>query len=407
MRLTSATIKTLTLPSGLSDKTYFDDDLPGFGVRVRAGGSRKWVVLYDFGGKTRKFTLGAVGTLDPGEARRRAKDILAARTLGRDPATEKQAARERASETFGALLPRYLAHKQVQLRPRSWKEVERHLMKYARPLHTRPVAAVDRRAVATLVTAIAENHGLMAAHTARGSLSGYFTWLIRAGLVDGANPVTHTNMVAQRKRRTRLLTPAELREMWTALGDDEYGDIVRLLVYTAARKSEIGNLAWSEMDFDAAEIRLPAERMKGGRPHVIPLAAPALAILKARRNNGRPFVFSRAQTGVFPGWSWRKELLDQRIAMARKAAGIAEPMAGWTLHDVRRFVSTTMHDQLGVAPHIVESILAHVGHQGGVAGVYNRALYLDERTRALQRWAEHIDALTTGKLPGKVVKLRK
>src|SRR5215471_4267900 len=115
MRLTIASIKTLTLPSGVRDKTYFDDDLPGFGVRLRDGGSRKWIVQYDFGGKTRKFTLGAVGTLEFGEARKRAKDILAARTLGRDPATEKQEARERASETFGALLPRYLAHKQVQL----------------------------------------------------------------------------------------------------------------------------------------------------------------------------------------------------------------------------------------------------------------------------------------------------
>src|SRR5262245_37386375 len=122
MRLTTATIKSLELPPGVGDKTYFDEDLPGFGVRLRLGGSRKWVVVYDFAGKTKKFTLGAVGTLDPGEARKRAKDILAARTLGRDPATEKQAARERATETFGALLPGFLAHKQVQLRPRSFKE---------------------------------------------------------------------------------------------------------------------------------------------------------------------------------------------------------------------------------------------------------------------------------------------
>src|SRR5262245_2750026 len=184
MQLTTSTIKTLTLPPGTSDKTFFCDNLPGFGIRLRSGGSRKWVVMYDFGGKTRKFTLGTVGTLELGEARRRAKDILAARTLGRDPATEKREARERASEIFGALLPRYLAHKQVQLRPRSWKEVERHLVKYGRPLHSRPVAAIDRRAIDALVTAIVENHGLMAARTARGSLSGYFTWLIRAGLVD-------------------------------------------------------------------------------------------------------------------------------------------------------------------------------------------------------------------------------
>lgn len=408
MRLTTTTIKTLTLPDGMGDKTFFDDDLPGFGVRLRAGGSRKWIVMYDFGGKTRKFTLGAVGTLDMGEARRRAKDILAARTLGRDPATEKQEARERAGETFGALLPRYLTHKQAQLRPRSFKETERHLVKYARPLHSRPVAAIDRRAIDALVTTIAEKHGPMAAHVGRASISGYFTWLIRAGLVDGANPVTLTNMVAQRKRRERLPTDDEVREIWAALGDDEYADVVRLLIYTGARKSEIGNLAWDEVDFDAAELRLPAERMKGDRPHVIPLSPSALAILEARRDNGRPHVFSRAETGAFPGWSWRKELLDGRIAAARKAAGITEPMPGFTLHDVRRYFSTTMHDVLGIPPHIVEACLAHIGHQAGVSGVYNKASYLDERRRALDRWADHVDATVSGKRrAGAVVKLRK
>jgi integrase len=408
MRLTTTTIKTLTLPPGLSDKKFFDDTLPGFAVRVRPGGSRKFVVMYDFGAKTRTMTLGAVGTLDLGEARKRAKDVLAAVRLGRDPANEKIEARERASETFGALLPRYLTHKQAELRARSFKEVERHLVKYARPLHPRPVAAIDRRAIDALVTTLAESHGLMAARTARGSLSGFFTWLVRAGLVDGANPVTLTNMVAQRKRRERLPTDDELREIWAALGDDEYGDIVRLLIYTGARKSEIGSLAWDEIDFDAAELRLPAERMKGDRPHVIPLSAPALAILEARRGNGRPYIFSRAQTGVFPGWSWRKELLDGRIAAARKAAGIAEPMPGWTLHDLRRYFSTVAHDRLGIPPHIVEACLAHVGHQAGVAGTYNKAIYLDERRRALTKWADHVDAVVTGsRRSGAVVKLRK
>src|SRR5215510_100258 len=84
MRLTSTVIQALTLPAGVADRTYFDDDLPGFGLRLRAAGSKKWVVQYDHGGKTRRLTLGPVSALDPGEARRRAKDVFAARTLGRD-----------------------------------------------------------------------------------------------------------------------------------------------------------------------------------------------------------------------------------------------------------------------------------------------------------------------------------
>src|SRR5262249_52055410 len=129
------------------------------------------------------MTLGAVGALDPGEARRRAKDVLAARTLGRDPAAEKQETRGRAIETFGALLPRYLAFKQSELRPRSYQETTRHLRQYARPLHARPVADINRRAVAALVASLATKCGPTAAKCARASLSGYFAWLAREGLI--------------------------------------------------------------------------------------------------------------------------------------------------------------------------------------------------------------------------------
>jgi Arm DNA-binding domain len=69
MKLTAATVRSLTLPEGVTDKIFFDDDLPRFGVRVRAGGSRTWVVQYGIGGKERKFPLGPVTALDPSKAR--------------------------------------------------------------------------------------------------------------------------------------------------------------------------------------------------------------------------------------------------------------------------------------------------------------------------------------------------
>src|SRR6516225_4395933 len=104
MRLTTATIRALALPPGATDKTYFDDGLPGFGLRLRASGAVSWVVQYDFGGKTKKVTRGTPAILDPGAARTKAKDILAAVRLGIDPAADKRQAQERAAETFGALL---------------------------------------------------------------------------------------------------------------------------------------------------------------------------------------------------------------------------------------------------------------------------------------------------------------
>jgi integrase len=397
LKLTTTTIKTLTLPAGVKDKTFWDNDLGGFGLRLREGGATRWVVQYDLGGKTKRVTLGTTTMLELGAARARARDILASVRLGGDPAAEKRQAHERAAETFVVLLSRYLPHKQAKAKPgsRSFKEVERHLTKYARTLHTRPIVAIDRRAVAALVSTIAAKAGPAAANNMLGSLSGYFTWLTREGLID-TNPASYVNKAAANKSRDRVLTAGEFREIWNALGDSDYADIFRLLAYTAARKTEIGGLRGDEVDLDHAEINLPALRTKNNRPHVIPLTAPALAILKARPQNGREFVFGTGQG--FTGWARAKAALDERIIATRKAAGIKVSMPGWVLHDLRRFFSTNAHDKLGVAPHIVEACLGHIsGFKSGVSAVYNRATYIAERRRALEKWAAFVNEVVTGK----------
>jgi integrase len=398
MRLTATTIRTLTLPAGMGDKTYFDDDLPGFGLRLRAGGAARYVVQYDLGGKSKRVTLGTTALLAVSTARARAKDLLASVRLGGDPASEKREARAKATETFGAMLPRYLAKQRSERRPRSFQELERHLCKYAKPLHPRAVTSIDRRALSGLIANIAEKSGPAAAICAHGSLSGYFTWLAREGVIE-QNPVAYTNKPEARPARDRLITDVELRTIWAALDDSDYSDIVRLMIYTAARKSEIGNLRWDEIDFDEAVIEIPASRMKNNKPHRIPLSEPALAILRLRRErNGREHVFGRGSSG-FQGWSRRRKDLDARIAGKRPT---------WVLHDLRRLASTTMHETLGIPPHVVESVLAHVGHQSGIAGTYNKASYAIEKRRALDRWADYVAEVVSGK-PKKakvVVRLR-
>jgi integrase len=398
MRLTATTIRTLTLPAGVRDKTYFDATLGGFGLRLREGGAARWVVQYDLGGRTKRVTLGTTTMLDLGAARAKARDILAAVRLGGDPAAEKRQARVRAAETFGALLARYLPYKQAKDKPgsRSFKETERHLVKYARPLHGRAVALVDRRAVAALVSAIAAKNGPSAANNMLGSLSGYFTWLIREGLLESANPASYVNKAVANKGRDRVLTPEEFRTIWSALGDSDYADIFRILAYTAARKTEIGSLRWDEIKFEEGVIELPASRTKNNKPHVIPLVPQALAILEARPANGRDFVFGYGRG--FTGWAWAKTALDARTS----------PIKPWVLHDLRRFFSTEAHDKLGVPPHVVEACLGHIsGFKAGVAGTYNKAIYLDERRRALEKWAAFLEGIISGKRPATVVTLHR
>ena len=338
------------------------------------------------------MALGSVAVLDPGKARETAKRLLAQVRLGHDPARDKITARSKAAETFGALLPRFLERQRARLKPRSYEETERHLKAHAKPLHGYSIEALERRTIATRLAEIEKRSGPAASNRVRTSLSAFFTWAAREGYVD-ANPVAFTNKAIENGGRDRVLSDAELATVWRVLADDQYGAIVRLLMLTGARRDEIASLRWSEIDLDAATITLPPARTKNRREHLIPLSEPALAILATQpRRLDRDCVFGRGAGRGFQNWSRSKASLDARIAAAREGKAL-----DWTPHDFRRSLSTALHERFGVLPHVVEAILGHAdGHKAGVAGIYNRAVYLDERRRALERWADHVVATVTG-----------
>lgn len=127
MRLTATEIRKLDLGSEATEIIVFDDDVPGFGVRLRAGGSKTFVFQYKAGAKQRRLTLGPVTALDLGKARDAAKDLYAQVRLGGDPAGAKAQARLKAGETFEAVAAHYLRHQQAKMRPRSYAQVRRHL----------------------------------------------------------------------------------------------------------------------------------------------------------------------------------------------------------------------------------------------------------------------------------------
>jgi integrase len=219
---------------------------------------------------------------------------------------------------------------------------------------------------------------------------------MQEGLIEN-NPVLKTAKYPEAARE-RVLNDAELRAIWRATGSgSSYDAIVRLLMLTGCRATEIGGLRWDEIFGNT--IALPSTRTKNHRPHIIALAPAAQAILEARPRKGE-FVFGQRAGCAFSNWSKSKRALDQRIA-----DNGFEFTAAWTPHDLRRTFATRLSDA-GAPPHVVDELLNHVsGHKFGVRGIYNRSSYLNERRDALLLWADLVMGIV-GEQRAKVVLLR-
>lgn len=386
-KITKTTVERLA-----GGEWIWDASIKGFGARRQRDGVF-YYLRYRQGGMQRMKSIGRHGSpWTPDTARRQATAALGKVAAGVDPFAEQ--AQARVAETFGAEVSRYLERKRLAMKPRSFEEVERHLTNHAGPLSKLRLAEIDRRSIAVRLAEIEEQRGPVARNRVRSTLSAFFGWAVTEGFVEN-NPVVGTGKADEGGSRERVLAEAELAEVWAALGDDQYDDIVRLLILAGQRREEVGALRWSEVDLVRGLIVLGPERTKNRRLHELPLSDAARAILDRQpRRKGRDLVFGYGP-GPFSGWSDCKAALDERLLEARRMANRkAKPMPDWRLHDLRRTAATIMADQLGVLPHIIEAILNHVsGHRAGVAGVYNRARYADEMRDALERWAVHVTAI--------------
>lgn len=393
MRLTKANIAKYALPDGKAEAILFDDDVPGFGLRVRAGGKRTWVAQYRVGTKQRRLSLGSTDKVDADEARKRAKAALSKVQLGLDPQTEKHSARALAAVTLGSTIDDYLTrYAEKELRESSLSDVRRYLQVNWAPLHEVAIHQITRPMVASRLAVIAERNGPYAANRARAALSAFYNWALGEGFAD-LNPVVGTNKATAEVSRDRVLSPEELSLIWQLAGDGEYGAIVRLLILTGQRREEVGGICWSELG-DPTMWALPDNRTKNGLPHDVPLPSMATAILgDFPLRDGRDLVFGTS-AGPFQGWSKAKTALDARMLGAlREKHGEKAVLKPWRLHDIRRTVATRLADTVGTQPHVIEAILNHIsGHKAGVAGIYNRATYAAEKRAALDAWSALVTA---------------
>jgi integrase len=396
MHLNAKTVATLVLPGSSNDVIHFDDELPGFGFRLRrrsadAPARATWILQYRLAHRTRRVKIGDAGVVSAEAARAAAKRELARVTLGRDPQGEKRDRRERDLYTLRSIVEKeFLPAKKPLLRAATFTETQRYLTGplYFKPLHGMPIDVIERRDISLCLATITRNSGSTTAARARTALSSFFAWSIQMGLAE-SNPVIGALRPEESKGRDRVLSNDELALVWNACGDDEFGRIIRLLILTGCRRQEIGGMRFSELDRELGVWVLPAARAKNKQALTLPLAAPAWGIINSVPPvSGRDQLFGVRSEGGFSNFDNGKIEFDRKLGTA---------IAKWNIHDLRRSVATHMAEDLAIQPHIIEAMLNHVsGHKAGIAGIYNRAVYHNEKRAALMLWADHVRAIASG-----------
>jgi integrase len=322
---------------------------------------------------------------------RRGEDIVergrAAAVDARHEKEEHQRALEaQQTRRLGVLVEDYIRNAETSLRPRTVRELKRYLRIHWQPLHGRVADELDRRTILGRLEEIASENGPTAANRAQSYLSMACAWAVNRARLD-RNPVLGIKKLSEERPRDRFLTADELRAVWSAADPATLdGRIVRLLMLTGQRLAEVSGMRWGEIDEASSTWRLPKERTKNGRAHEVPLSPAALELIRACPR-------LEASDFVFPG---RKEAYRGAGGLKRRLDG-RSGVTGWVLHDLRRTVVTHMAEEAIAPPHVIEAIVNHTsGHKGGVAGVYNRAVYAAEKRQALERWARHLNEVIAG-----------
>src|SRR6516164_1638052 len=207
VKLSNRNVAALVRPASKDDVVIWDDDLPGFGIRLR-GDNRSFLIQYRVGVQQRRESLGDIRKVKLEDARKAARQRFAQAQLGQDPAAERIAAKLKAAAkrlTLGVVAERYLEAKKARLRPTSYADARRYFTRHWASLRDWPIAVIQRANVAAGLQDIIKAHGPVSAARARANLSALFTWAIGEGLVE-INPVIGTNNPeGGHQARTRVL----------------------------------------------------------------------------------------------------------------------------------------------------------------------------------------------------------
>lgn len=368
------------LPVPAKDEVrYWHPEVSGLYLRVRAGGSRTWMLQYrDAAGAKRKLTLGRSPTMTAATAAKAAETNLARLAVGDDPAAARDEAKAKAASavTIGTLVEEYLTDATKKVSASYLSDNRRYLTRDLKPLLGIVAADLTLDAMSTALGKIKKS---TAHNRAKAALTTFLKHAagkgaIRAELYYAARLLP---MNAE-TNRDRVLSDDEMARIWKAADDGTNGGaIVQLLMLTGLRKNEVGGLHSSEVDREKGIITIPPKRMKAGVAHIIPIT-PMIATMLPDIEG---FLFGKTPDAPFSGWSRVKDRID-----AGTKAEDGSNLLDWVIHDFRHTISTHLNEQPDANPDLIDRLLAHA--RKGTEGKYNHATLIEAKRKLLLQWEQ-------------------
>lgn len=375
------TIKAIeSFKPGPARREIPDGHTRGLFYVLQPSGAASWAFRYRFAGKPKKLTIGPYPAIDLPAARKLAGEAAQAIARNEDPASAKKAAKEAAR--VEALPVRDLVETVVDnfieryakkhTRESSWRETDRILKREViGAWEGRRLSQIGRADVHDLLDKIVDRGAPIAANRTLAAFRRMCGWAVERGITD-TSPCEKVRAPAAENSRDRVLSDDEIKRAWGAFEAIgwPFGPLAKLLLLTGARRDEVADARWSEIDFDKKIWTIAKERAKNGVAHEIPLSAAADSILKVlpRIGDGKKsdLVFTTNGKTAVSGFSGAKEQLDSAILDTLRAEAVkrgddpkdVKAPERWTLHDLRRTAASGIAGR-GIAPHVVEAVLNH------------------------------------------------
>lgn len=391
VKFTDRSLKAIKPPPRPKQVDYFDEALPGFGLRVSYNGRKSWTVPYRCNGLRGRLTLGRFDLMPLADARERARTALKAAANGDDPAVQKY--RDREAPTFKQLAGRYI-EEYAKPKKRTWQKDRRLLdNNLIRALGRKKAHLITRADLRGELNKIKSRPAPVEANRTFEVVRRLFNWAIEEEIV-AENPVFKLPKPAEETPRERTLTADELQTLWRELDDASpiVRGVFRLMLLSAQRRNEVSRMRWADLDRRERWWNIPAELTKTKRPYRVPLTPAMLAIIEEieKLSLDPEWVFPRAEGGgPVPETN-----VTRPFRKLIKSTGIAHFMPHDLLHTVVSHMTA-----IGISQFDVGKVRHHTSRDAKTStSRYDHYAYDREKRLALDLWNARLRDIVAGRI---------